>query len=249
MNLAITFALVATRMAAFIVASPFPGAAIPSQVRIGFVVLLSVATTPLVTMSHPPSIGLPLVMAAIGEMLTGAAIGFLFRVAMGTAEVLGSSLAHAMGLTFAASYDPSQATNSDALTRIVSSVALLTAFAFGAHRVVLGAVIGSFRAIPVGGFLDLATYVPGTLTWIARSLEAGVGLAVPAMTVSVVVQVAIGLVARAAPSLQVFSVGLSVSLASGLFVVLAGMRDSLAGLASHVSSMGQVLERVIAPSG
>jgi flagellar biosynthesis protein FliR len=69
------------------------------------------------------------------------------------------------------------------------------------------------------------------------------------MTVSVVVQVAIGLVARAAPSLQVFSVGLTVSLASGLVVLLSGMRDSLAGFAAHATDLGQVLERVIAPAG
>ena len=49
-----------------------------------------------------------------------------------------------------------------------------------------------------------------------------------------------GLVARAAPSLQVFSVGLTVSLASGLVVVLAGLRDSLAGFAAHATDLGHV---------
>ncbi len=199
MSMAITFALVATRMAGFVVASPFPGAAVPTEIRVGFAILLSAAATPLVATGHTPAIGLPLVMAAIGEMLTGTAIGFLFRVGMSAAEVLGSTLAHAMGLTFASSYDPAQATNTDALTRIVSSVATLTAFAIGAHRVVIGAAIGSLRVVPIGGFLDVATYAPGALSWITRSIEAGLGLAVPAVTVAIVVQVADGLVARAPP--------------------------------------------------
>lgn len=249
MAMAITFALVATRMAAFVAVSPFPGPAVPTNIRVGVALLLAMAATPLVVPGHTPPLGLPLVVAAFGEALTGAAIGFVFRVGMSAAEVLGSGLAHSMGLTFAASYDPAQSASSDALTRIVSSAATLVAFAMGAHRVVIGAAVGSLRVVPVGGALDLATYTPGLLSWVATSIECGVALAVPAMTVSVIVQVAIGLVARAAPSLQVFSVGLTVSLASGLVVVMAGMRDSLTGFAAHVTNLGHVLERVIAPGG
>lgn len=249
MAMAITFALVATRMAAFVLVSPFPGPAVPTNIRVGVALLLALAATPLVMPGHTPAIGLPLIVAAFGEALTGAAIAFVFRVGMSTAEVLGSTLAHSMGLTFASSYDPTQSANTDSLTRIVSSAATLVAFSIGAHRVVIGAALGSLRVVPVGGALDLATYAPGVLTWVARSIECGLGLAVPAMTVSIVVQIAIGLVARAAPSLQVFSVGLTVTLASGIVVILAGLRDSLAGFAAHVSDLGRVLERVIAPAG
>jgi flagellar biosynthetic protein FliR len=249
MTMAITFALVATRMAAFVAVSPFPGPQVPTNIRVGVALLLAMAATPLVMPGHVPAIGLPLVIAAMGEFMTGAAIGFVFRVGMSSAEVLGSTLAHSMGLTFASSYDPTQSASSDALTRIVSNAATLVAFAIGAHRVVIGAAVGSLRVVPVGGLLDITAYAPGILTWVARSIECGLGLAVPAMTVSIVVQVAIGLVARAAPSLQVFSVGLTVSLASGLVVVISGLRDSLAGFAAHATDLGRVLERVIAPAG
>lgn len=249
MTMAITFALVATRMAAFVAVSPFPGPAVPTNIRVGVALLLAMAATPLVMPGHAPTLGLPLVMAGIAEAMTGAAIAFVFRVGMSAAEVLGSALAHSTGLTFASSYDPTQSANTDALTRIVSNAATLVAFAIGAHRVVIGAAVTSLHVVPIGGALDVATYAPGLLSWVARSIECGLGLAVPAMTVSIVVQVAIGLVARAAPSLQVFSVGLTVSLASGLVVVLAGLRDSLAGFAAHAMDLGRVLERVIAPAG
>lgn len=247
--MAVAFALIATRMGAFVAVSPFPGSAVPTNVRVGMALLLALAATPLAVPGHTPAIGPPLVAAAIGEAMTGAAIGFVFRVGMSAAEVLGSALAHATGLTFASSYDPSQSSNTDALTRIVSNAATLVALAIGAHRVVIGAALGSFRAVPLGVVVDVQTYAPGVLSWVVRSIECGLGLAVPAMTVSIVVQIAIGLVARAAPSLQVFSVGLTVSVASGLVVVLAGLRDSLSGIAAHASDFGRVLERVIAPAG
>jgi flagellar biosynthetic protein FliR len=123
------------------------------------------------------------------------------------------------------------------------------AIAIGAHRIVIGAVMASVHVVPIGGMIDLATYMPGILGWMARTIECGVGLAVPAMTVSLVVQVALGLVARAAPSLQIFSIGLGVSLASGLVVIMSGLRDSLAGIAAHLLDIGSVLGRVITPAG
>ena len=248
MGLAITFALVATRMAAFVAVSPFPGPMVPTNIRVGFVLLLAVAATPLAGVQHI-AIGPQLVVAAMGEAVTGAAVALIFRIGMSAAEVLGSTLAHATGLTFASSYDPTQSATTDALTRIVSNAAVLVAFAVGAHRLVIGAAVTSVRMVPVGGMTDLATYVPGMLSWTARTMECGVGLAVPAMTVSLVVQVALGLVARAAPALQIFSIGLAVSLASGLVVILSGMRDSLSGIATHLTGLGDVLERILAPAG
>lgn len=247
LTMAITFALVATRMAAFVFVSPFPGAGVPSTARIGLALMLALAATPMALGGHTPAIGLPLMVAGFGEALAGAAIGFVFKVGMSAADVLGSSLANAMGLTFAASYDPSQSTNSDALTRLVTSAAMVVTFALGAHRIVIGAAIGSFRVVPVGGMLDLSVFTPGILKWVAQSMECGLGLALPAMTVAFIVQIALGLVARAAPALQVFSVGLSVTLGSGLIVILAGAVDDLNGLAAHAMSVGRVLERLLAP--
>jgi flagellar biosynthetic protein FliR len=247
-GLAITFALLATRMAAFVAVSPFPGPAVPTEVRVGLTLLLAVVATPLAGAHHIP-IGPQLFLAAVAEGVTGASIAFVFRIGMSAAEVLGSTFAHSMGLTFASSYDPTQSATTDALTRIVSYAAMLVAFAVGAHRLVIGAVITSVRLVPLGATVELGTYLPGVLTWSSRTLECGLGLAVPAMTVSLIVQVALGLVARAAPSLQIFSIGLAVSLGSGMVVILAGLRDSLEGLAAHLMNLGGVLERLLVPGG
>jgi flagellar biosynthetic protein FliR len=248
LGLAITFALITTRMAAFIAVSPFPGPAVPTNIRVGVAIVLAMTATPLAAVTRV-AIGPELVIAAMGEAVTGAAIAFVFRIGMSAAEVLGSTLAHSMGLTFASSYDPTQSATTDDLTRIVSNSAMLVGFAIGAHRIVIGTVVSSVRIVPVGTMIDLSTYLPGILTWSSRTIECGLGLAVPAMTVSLVVQVALGLVARAAPSLQIFSIGLALSLASGLLVILSGLRDSLAGIAAHLMNVGSVLERLLTPAG
>lgn len=246
--MAISFALVATRMAAFVVVSPFPGATVPTQVRIGLVLLLAATTCP-TAVSGYTTLSPNLFLATAGEMITGVAIGFVFRVGMSAAEVLGASLAHATGLTMASSFDPSLGSTVDPLSRIVTMSATLVSFAIGAHRVVLGAVIASLRAVPIGTLPSANAFAPATFTWIARSIECGLGLALPAMTIALVIHLSLGLVARAAPSLQIFSVGLSLTLGSGLLVALAGMPDMLGGLAAHLGELGAVIDSMLSSHG
>lgn len=246
MHMVVAFALVVTRMAAFVVVSPFPPPSIPTQVRIGFTLALSLAAAPLAMGGKMPAVGVPLVVAAIGEVMTGSAIGFVFKVGLSAAEVLGQSVAHAAGLTMAASYDPTQGSQSDAVTRIFTTLSMLIAISMGAHRSIIGAIVLSTKAVPVGAFLDVSVYTPGILGWLTRSMEVGVGLALPAMTIAIVVQVALGLIARTAPALQIFSVGLSITIAACFLVVMAGLRDILSGLGAHLAHVVPILEHLLA---
>lgn len=249
MHMVVVFVLVTTRMAAFVAVSPFPPPSIPTTVRVGFALALSLAAAPLAFGTHLPPIGLPLAISAFGEIITGAAIGFVFRVGLSAADVLGSSLAHAAGLTMASSYDPTHGAHSDVVTRIFTTLSMLLAISIGAHRAVIGAVVLSTRAIPVGGFLDVSAFTTGILGWLTRSLEVGVGLALPAMTIAVVVQIALGLIARTAPALQIFSVGLTITLAACFLVVTTGLRDIMAGLGAHLARAMPMLEHLLAPAG
>ena len=246
MHMVVAFALVVTRMAAFVVVSPFPPPSIPTQVRIGFTLALSLAAAPLAMGGKMPAVGLPLFVAAIGEIMTGSAIGFVFKVGMSAADVLGQGIAHASGLSMAASYDPTQGAQSDAVTRIFTTLSLLIAVSMGAHRSIIGAIVLSTKAVPVGAFLDVSVYTPGILGWLARSMEVGVGLALPAMTIAIVVQVALGLIARTAPAHQIFSVGLSITIAACFLVVMAGLRDILSGLGAHLARVVPMLEYLLA---
>ncbi|MBX3186744.1 MAG: flagellar biosynthetic protein FliR [Labilithrix sp.] len=248
-SMAIAFALVATRMSAFVAVSPFPGPLVPTKIKIGLVLLLAASVAPIA----PPAgvtgpggaIGPGVVLATLAEAATGAAIGFVFRIGMSAAEVVGATLAHAMGLTFASSYDPLHGSNDDPLARILTGAATLGAFAVGAHRVVIGAVIASVRIVPLGSFPDPAALLPGLLTWTSRSIDCGLGLAMPVLTVSLAVQLSLGLVARAAPSLQIFSVGLALMFASGFLVFAVGAGDTLAAVVAHLAEVPSVLERIV----
>ncbi len=244
----VAFGLVLTRMVAFMAVSPVPGPLVPSRFRIGLAILLSV----LMSGSVPPSrlaVGPALLAPLFGEIVVGVVIGFTFKVALVAADVLGTSLAQALGLTFAQSYDPQQASTVDPLTHLVTMLATLIAFATGAHRVVLGALLASIHALPPGEVPTAGAFAVPLVDWLGRSVAHGFSLSIPVVAVGLLVQLAVALVSRAAPQLQVFSVGITITLASGALVFFVGLSDLVTGLAVHVQSLGSTLDRVLSVQG
>ncbi len=247
-GLIVAFSLVLTRMAAFVAVSPFPGPWVPARVRIALALFLALVVAPHVGPSRIEP-GPALVLPLFGEVLVGVVIGFVLRLALVAADMLGSALAQALSLTFAASYDPQSASQTDPLSHLVTMMASLVAIGTGAHRVVLGALLASVEALPPGHVPPAGVFLLPLVDWLARSVEHGFALAVPVVAVCLVVQLAVALVSRAAPQLQIFSVGITITIASGVVVLFAGLADLTSGLAVHLASIGSALERVLSAHG
>ena len=147
-SLAVALGLVVARMSAFVTVSPFPGPMVPTKIKVGLVLVLAFVATPFG--AKTPAVGPMLVAAGMAEVATGAAIGLIFRIGTMSADLVGAAIGQSMGLSLGASYDPAQGQNVDPLARIISNAGMLVAFAIGAHRVVIGAVVGSMRAVPLG---------------------------------------------------------------------------------------------------
>lgn len=244
----VAFGLVLTRMGAFVAVSPIPGTWVPGRIRIGLAILLALVVAPTLPPSKIPP-GPALVLPIFGELVVGVVIGFVFRLALVVADVLGSALAQALSLTFAASYDPQSAAQTDPLSHLVTMMATLAAIATGAHRVVLGALLASVEVLPPGHIAPAGAFALPLVDWLARSVEHGFALAVPVVAVCVVVQLAVALVSRAAPQLQIFSVGITITIGSGAVVLFAGLSDMVSGVVVHLASVSATLERVLSTRG
>lgn len=247
-GMVVAFGLVLTRMAAFVAVSPVPGPMVPARIRVGLALLLAALVSP----SLPPSrtaIGAALLAPLFGEVMIGVVVAFTFRLALVCADVLGALLAQGLGLTFAASYDPQAAATVDPLTHVVTTLASLVAIATGAHRVVIGALLASIEVLPPGHVPPSGAFTLGLVSLLGRAVEQGFSLAIPVVAVCLVVQLAVALVSRAAPQLQIFSVGITITLASGLVVLFAGLSDLFAGLVVHLASLTPTLERILSVQG
>jgi flagellar biosynthetic protein FliR len=241
------FALVASRIAGFVVASPFPGRNVGVTQRVGLVVVLTWLTIGNAPRDGVAGAALDLALGgrAVLEVACGIVIGMVFRFTFAAAEILAGALSQATGLSSASVFNPAMDAPETAIERIVSLAAMALALAMGVHRVALAALLGSFHALPVGSPLALQAPVFAGAELGIRAFVLGVRLATPVLAVALLVQIALALVSRAAPTLQIFSVGFTVLFTSTLATLMASLGDVASGLGSHFDQLASMLDLAI----
>ncbi len=243
-------ALVAARIAGFVVTSPFPGERLPATARLALVVVLAFLAASFVPATAvKPELGLALIVAAITEFVCGVMIGAAFRFLLSAADVVGGVSAQSSGLGAASLYDPSIGAPDSAIGQVMTLLAILVALGVGAHRVALAYLLESFRALPVGAAMNVPLAAPVLIDLGAQCLVIGVRLAMPAIAVSLTVQAALAMVSRAAPSLQIFSVGFAVMIAAGIATIMASLPTVGTGLAEQAGELSPLLDRLFEALG
>lgn len=247
---ATSFLLVFARIAGFVAASPFPGNHVPEKQRVGLVFVLTlVASSFVVPDVRYRSLDLHLMGAGVLEGVVGIIMGLSFRMILVVGDVLGAVLAQAIGLSTPSVLNPTLEQQDSVLGRIVALFALLLALQLGVHRVAFGYLLESFRVLPLADAGNLPNVTHFFVDWAGEAIALGLRLAMPVVAVSFVIQMGLAMIARAAPALQIFSVGLTVVVGSGMLTLIASLESVAAGLASHFGHMGTYMEAVISALG
>lgn len=239
------YTLAASRIAGFFLVSPFPGKNTPNKMKIGLV--LTLAWVSRSTDGLRPDLALDLTLAGktISEIGLGILIGFVLRITFSAAEMLGMSISQSMGLTFAQVYDPMLGSEDPIPSRLITILAMFVFLAVGAHRVGIAYVIESFRALPVGHDYVFAAASPALVDLVGRAIEAGVRLSLPVMAVTIAINIVLALVSRASPSLQIFSIGIGLTVAAGTLTFMGAADDTVAGLSAEMGAVGPRIEYVL----
>jgi flagellar biosynthesis protein FliR len=243
---AAAFGLVGSRVTGFVVVSPFPGQNVSATQRATVVVAVAWAAS-----AYAPVVGvgtqfdLALAARAALEVACGLVIGVAFRVVFSVAEVVGTVLSHATGLSSPSVLNPTIESSDSILDRIVTLLALLVALAAGMHRVALGALLESFRALPVGLVVSLDAPMLPLVDVAVDAFVAGVRLGIPVVAVALLVQLSLALISRAAPSLQIFSIGFALLFTTGIGTFMAGLDDFISGLVASFSRLAPALDSAL----
>lgn len=243
---AFTVALAFSRTAGFSAASPFPGQHVGPTQRVGLALALAAVAGLFVPVPAEP-IGLDarLVAGTASELGIGLTIGVAFRFVFTAAEMLSQSVSQVSGLGAPSTFNPTFNTQETALSQVLTLFAMLVALSIGAHRVAIASVLESFRLLPVGSSVSFYAAAPVFVDLAAESLAVGLRLALPVVVISLATQAALALIARAAPSLQLFSVGLTVLIAASVMVLMASLGDVTLGLGEHLGGLGPRIARVL----
>jgi flagellar biosynthetic protein FliR len=206
-----------TRVLALLAAAPVLGPTrIPARVRIGLGVGLVIVLAP--TLPPPPPVAAAsaagmLILAT--QMVIGLAIGFALRLVFVAVEMAGDLIGMQMGLGFAMFYDSGNVQHTPILGQFMGLLATLTFLAINGHLMVISALAESFHALPISA----APLGSGLFEVMARYgavvFSAALQLALPLIVTMLVVNLALGVLTRAAPQLNIFAVGFPLTLAIG----------------------------------
>jgi len=238
-RLFVAFLLTSTRCAAWLAVSPPFQGAVPGKVRAGLALALGLVVAP--SLSHNPDLPIGDTGALVGSLVfqvaIGLALGTLVMVLFQAVMSAGSSIDTFAGLTSASIYDPTSRSSAAPMGRLYQTLGTLVLFATGGHLVLIGGLMRTFDAAPLGGFridrmAELITHNVG------QFLIATLQIGAPLLGALFVTELLLGLASRAAPQLNILVVGFGVkgivlvSLAAAAFplVVVAVPRLTSASL-------------------
>ena len=239
------------RIGGFVLAAPIASEyVIPRRVKVVFTLALALLLAPLAPVPGGLSIFSGAgAMTAVQELIIGAAIGLVMQLAFDALTLAGQTISMTMGLGFATLVDPQRGTNVTVLGQMFMIIGILTYLALNGHLMLLGALANSFQTLPIGGASVDKHFLYSVAIWGARIFETGMLVALPAIIALVIVNIALGVVSRTAPQLNLFGIGFTVTMLCGFFVLLVGLDGIMDGITRLIdSALGAVVELVSAPA-
>lgn len=204
-----------------ILGTPFLGGVYaPASLRIGLTVLLAILMAPFVQV--PGTLAAShLAVILIREVAIGLALAFAIRVLIVAAEFAGHFMGYQIGLSLGSLIDPQTGVRNTTLALLYANVAVVVCLSTNAHHALLRALADSYVALPIGlGGID-GTLAASVARLLGLVFVLGVRIAAPVIIVMLLVEVALALLARVAPALNVMTAGAPVRLAIGLLIVAA----------------------------
>jgi len=247
------FVLVLLRLSMIVVVAPiYRNSAVPAQVKALLVLMLTFVVAPGVEYSAemmPMSI-LGFIVLALGELFIGAALGFMVRVVLDSANVAGFYMSMQMGLSMLNTMDPQSDTQAPTLAMLVNLFLTLIFLYADGHLLIIKAVVDSFKVAPPG---LLNTWRPEIFTEVILAMTGMYILAVkicaPVVCILFVVKVAFGIVAKAVPQMNIMFVGIPMYILIGFSVMGFGMPWWPQLLGRYLLIADQAMSRVISYLG
>jgi flagellar biosynthetic protein FliR len=240
-----TFALETVRCAGVIIAAPLAWLSAPLRVRGGLVLLLAFAAHAQSGSNLSPPPMEQMAFSAGSEFMLGLGIGFVVRLFVSVAEMAGDHIAPMMGIGAAQLFDPQTKNMQNVLVTFLRNFAVLLGLIAGIHRVVLGGLLASFKVVPVGSLSNPALETPVILAMTTEALASGVRVAIPLIAILFMTQVMLAFISRAAPAMQIFSIGFAVTMATGGLVLVLVLPDLGFELLGEVSRTGSKIETLL----
>ncbi|HEY0288154.1 MAG TPA: flagellar biosynthetic protein FliR [Pseudomonas sp.] len=223
-----TFMLPMFRIAALLMTMPVIGTTlVPARVRLYLALAITVVVTPaLPAMPQVHALDISALLLIAQQIIIGAAMGLSLQLFFQAFVIAGQIVGIQMGMGFASMVDPVNGVSVAVIGQFFTMLVTLLFLAMNGHLVVFEVLIESFTTLPVGDGLIVANFweLVLRLGWV---LGASLVLVLPAVTALLVVNIAMGVMTRAAPQLNIFSIGFPLTLVLGMGILWVTLGDIL----------------------
>ena len=210
-----------TRILAAIGTAPLLGdREVPLQVRIGLGLLLTILVAPNLKIEQgldPGSAEGLLIL--LEQIMVGVIMGFSIRIIFAGVEMAGEVIGLQMGLGFASFYDPKNASFQPVLSQFLGVIMTLIFLSMNGHLSLLAALNDSFAVAPIHAALPAGTGLHTLIAWSGSLFLDALQIALPLLAALIMTNLALGVLTRSAPQLNLFAVGFPITLAVGFFVL------------------------------
>lgn len=244
------FVFAMLRIGAFLLASPvFGGRLVPLPIRIMATVCLTlpVATTPGLptaeTIANLSSV--PMILA---ELVLGLVAGLVLTILFAAAGMAGDRIANAAGLGFAMQVDPSAGGQSPVIAQLFNLVMLMVFIGTDGHLAAIRIVLDSYVAVPPGQTPPISQLVGAGLMAGGAMFALAASLMLPVVAGLLILNLAVGIVTRSAPQLNLFSIGFSLAILAALILLWLTSPQMLDGLQRIVATGFDLLDPLLNPA-
>ena len=217
------------RILAMLATAPvFDNRTVQRRTRVGLAALIAILMMPL--LPAPPVLSsAQAIPVLIQQILVGVAMGFSMRLVFAAFEMAGDLLGLQMGLAFAQFIDPARGMQTPLIGSFLGVLAMLTFLVIDGHLLVIAAVVQSFELIPISANLSVVNSqsiaVAGSIMFMLA-----LQISLPVMAAVLISNIVLGILARAAPQLNVMSIGFSITIGVGLWILWVSLPYFIAGI-------------------
>ena len=205
--------LATVRATGFIaLAPPFNSNGIPRVVKGALALALSLVVLPQLSGTLPAITAGFLVVAAVTEVVIGAALGFLVQVLFTAVQVAGDMIDVTGGFSLQPAYDPMSLSTQGVIGKLHYLLAITLLFTSGGHLLLIRGFVTSYEGLPVGGSIPTDQLGSAMLTAFTMMFLAALQIAGPLVAVLLLADVALALLSKAAPALNIFAIGFPVKI-------------------------------------
>ncbi|MBC3437595.1 flagellar type III secretion system protein FliR [Pseudomonas sp. BW16M2] len=223
-----TFILPLFRVTALLMTMPIIGTKMLSaRIRLYVAIAITVVIVPaLPPLPEIDPLSLRGVLLCAEQVIVGALFGFSLQLLFQAFVVAGQIVAVQMGMAFASMVDPANGVNVAVIGQFMTMLVSMLFLLMNGHLVAFEILTESFTTLPVGHALMVDHFweMAGRMSWV---LGAGLLLILPAIASLLVVNIAFGVMTRAAPQLNIFSIGFPLTLVLGMVIFWIGLADIL----------------------